>query len=119
MGQVSAKMRRATAGYGWFCPACEEMHPLPDAWDFDGNVDKPTFSPSFRHGSMQTIKIDGRWTGEWVRDAAGKPVKRVCHYIITKGIVQYCGDCTHALAGQSVEMPDLPAWARDDNGGGA
>lgn len=114
MGQVSSKLRRSTEGYSWWCPACEEMHPLPDRWTFDGNLESPTFSPSFRHTGKQTTKVNGEWTGEWVRDANGNAVDWCCHYIVTAGQVAYCGDCTHAMAGQTIPMPPLPSFMRDD-----
>lgn len=114
MGQASAKMRRTTDGFAWWCPACFEMHPLPSGWTFDGNLDAPTFSPSFKHtGKMAVKDADGEWTGEWVRDADGKPKDWCCHYVVTAGQVAYCGDCTHGMAGQTIPMPDLPEHLRD------
>jgi hypothetical protein len=32
----------------------------------------------------------------------------VCHYIITAGRIQFCADSTHALAGQTIDLPDIP-----------
>ena len=34
---------------------------------------------------------------------------RICHHFVTEGKIQFCGDCTHALRGQTVELPDFPA----------
>ena len=31
-----------------------------------------------------------------------------CHYQLIAGYLHYCNDCTHALCGQVVELPDLP-----------
>jgi len=88
---------------------------LPDSWQFDGNVDKPTFSPSFKHEGMKTIRDDkGRWTGEWEYDSHGKPMREICHYILTNGILHYCTDCTHSMAGQSIPMAELPPWHQDE-----
>lgn len=104
MGQVNAKLRRGTDTYFWYCPACRELHPLPDGWTFNGNLDKPTFSPSFKH--------------HWNCGPLVEPPKReglnICHYIVTDGRVAYCGDCTHDMAGQTIEMPDLPVEYQDD-----
>jgi hypothetical protein len=126
--QAGPKMRRTTQGYAWFCPACKEMHPLPDGWKFDGNLERPTFSPSFRYGPLiQTVNDEnGQWLGAWLAcDKDGNVVERVglqagdvpvmwcCHYIITAGQVAYCVDCTHAMKGQTIPMPDLPSWHRD------
>lgn len=113
MGQVSSKLRRGEGGYFWFCPACQEMHPLPDGWTFNGNLEQPTFTPSFKHTGKQRVVKDGKWTGEWVRNATGNAVDWCCHYIVTDGQVAYCGDCTHAMAGQTIAMPELPPEFRD------
>lgn len=88
----------------WWCPGCEETHiywtQIPgepvtpgNVWSYDGNEDAPTFSPSLlNHG--------GR----------GKTSEHVCHLFITQGVIEFLGDCTHALAGQKVPMPTLPDW---------
>lgn len=86
--QVSRKLRRATGRYFHWCPGCRAHHPLPDSWDFDGNVDRPTFSPSFRQGN---------------------PDGTQCHYFIRAGRIEFCSDSAHRLAGKSVDLPDLPA----------
>lgn len=85
------------------------MHKLPDSWKFDGNLTNPTFTPSFKHSGIQREDdASGRWTGKWIYDAAGKPLPYVCHYILTKGILSFCGDCTHSMSGKSVPLPELP-----------
>jgi hypothetical protein len=82
----------------WFrCPGCNELHgvttksPTFDPWGFNGDPDHPTFTPSFL-----------TWR-DW-GDHAG----RRCHSFITDGQIQFLNDCTHALANQTVELPDLP-----------
>lgn len=114
MNQVSATLRAVAGGYAHWCPGCEEIHVLPHGWTFNGDLDRPTFTPSFKHGGKRRVFKDGRWTGDWVRDAAGKTVPMVCHYILTAGQLHYCGDCTHALAGKTVPLPPLPAGYTDD-----
>jgi hypothetical protein len=113
MGQVSSVLRRATGCYMHWCPGCEEMHSLPDGWAFDGNIESPTFSPSFKHEGLKQIFADGRWTGEWERDAAGSPIPFICHYVLTAGILNFCNDCTHALAQKAVPLPNLPDGLTD------
>lgn len=77
-------------GHWHFCPGCAKLHRLPsEGWTFNGDLDKPTFAPSFKHS--------------W-----GAPANKVCHYIVTDGRIFYCGDSTHALAGQTIDFPDLP-----------
>lgn len=114
MGQVSPCLRRVRGGFAHWCPGCEEIHVLPDGWSFNGDLEAPTFSPSFKHSGKQRAIKDGQWTGEWVRDAAGNPVDWCCHYFLTKGELQFCGDSTHALAGRAVPLQALPAGFRDE-----
>jgi len=108
MGQVSSVLRRATGGYMHWCPACEETHPLPDGWQFNNNLDLPSFSPSFKTEYLKRVFVDGKWTGEWAKDANGEMIRVVCHYILTDGVLNFCGDCTHSFAGKSVPLPALP-----------
>lgn len=91
MSAAGKFMRRGQESYFHWCPACDEVHPLPDRWQFNGDLDAPTFSPSFKH------TFGGR-DGQ----------RRCCHYIITAGQINFCGDCTHAMAGQTVPMKEWP-----------
>lgn len=111
MGQITAKMRSTTDGFSWWCPGCEEGHPLPykRGWTFDGNLDAPTFSPSFKHEYPRFKRVDERGIG------IGEKEPYCCHYIITAGQVMFCSDSTHALAGKTVPMPDLPEHLRDSD----
>jgi hypothetical protein len=114
MGQVSSTLRRYEGGFGHWCPGCEEMHTLPDNWKFNGNLEKPTFTPSFKHTGIQRVFVDGNWTGEWKKDASGNTVPFICHYILTDGVLNFCGDSTHVLAGHSVPLPSLPEGLTDE-----
>lgn len=121
MGQVSRCLRRTTDGYTFWCPGCREMHQVwtdraeKPCWAFDGNVESPTFSPSILITGKQGVNNErGAWTGEWVTDADGKALDLVCHSFVTAGRINFLGDCTHALRGQTVALPDLPAWAVDN-----
>lgn len=81
-----------------WCPACKEEHPFDKKrWEFNGDFDKPTFSPSMliRIGPMPEDHPD-----------AGKI--HVCHSFVKEGNIQYLGDCTHAMAGQTIELPVFP-----------
>ena len=114
MSQVSNTLRKVVGGYAHWCEGCKETHRLPDSWQFDGNVDKPTFVPSFRHTGVITVNDDkGEWTGEWQRDASGNTIPYVCHYVITDGKINYCPDTTHELRGKNLPLAPLPDWLRD------
>lgn len=94
---------------GFWCPGCEHMHVVNSGWTFNGNYDKPTFSPSVLvtggHYSPQ-------WQGPncWCNWSARYPDKPTsfkcerCHSFVEGGHIQFLSDCTHALAGQTVEL---------------
>lgn len=116
MSQVSAKLRDFEGGFSHWCPGCRRMHmiavgePLENGarWSFDGNFGAPTFGPSVRVSGKKLVIVDDEWTGEWEREAQGSTIDHVCHYFIRAGMIEFCGDSTHELAGQTVPLPDLP-----------
>lgn len=90
------------------------MHILPDRWQFDGDLENPTFHPSFRHTGCQLEIVNGKWVEPWwKRDAEGNTIPSCCHYVLTKGILNFCVDCTHSMAGKVVPLPVLPEHLRD------
>lgn len=87
------------------------MHPLPDSWTFNGDLRRPTFSPSFKHGGYRCVFENGQWTGEWMRGPDGEPLDGTCHYIITEGRIQFCPDSWHGRS-DIVQMPLIPEGLR-------
>ncbi|RUV07937.1 ammonia monooxygenase [Mesorhizobium sp. M1A.F.Ca.IN.020.03.2.1] len=102
----------------FWCPGCNEAHvvtvgegPGP-RWGFNGDYARPTFTPSVVVQSGHYVAgQEGKtcwckYNAEQV--AAGKepaPFKcSVCHSFVTDGQIQFLADCTHALAGQTVEL---------------
>lgn len=114
MSQVSSTMRKVQGGFAHWCPGCEEMHILPDSWNFNGNLESPSFTPSFKHEGIQRVFQGGNWTGEWKRDANGNVIPVMCHYVLTNGRLEFQSDCTHSLANQTVPLPPLPGDLRDE-----
>ncbi|MFD6316924.1 DUF6527 family protein [Methylorubrum thiocyanatum] len=107
---------------GFHCPGCNEMHvvaadpsnPMPNGakWGFNGNYDRPTFTPSVlvRTGHH----VPGHSAGPcWCTYNAEHPEEpapfacTVCHSFVTDGQIQFLSDCTHALAGQTVPLPSF------------
>lgn len=116
MGQLSTKLRSLTTnrgpGVAFWCPGCDEMHGISvkklggAGWDWDGNVDAPTFNPSILVTSKRRMTEE-----EYARVIGGEKIDlpdTCCHSFVRAGQIQFLGDCTHALAGQTVQMPDLP-----------
>jgi len=83
--------------------------PRSPSWGFNGDYDKPTFTPSVLVSGVKTTKdADGEWDGGWERDAAGNTIPEVCHSFVTDGKIQFLGDSTHELSGQTVELRAKP-----------
>ena len=115
-------LRTAEGGRLLFhCPGCNEVHAVTigdgpgPRWGFNGDYDRPTFTPSILVRGNKVVKDDdGIWTGDWQRDAAGNLIPEVCHSFVRDGQIQFLSDCTHGLAGQTVPLEPylLPEGAR-------
>lgn len=102
----------------FWCPGCNEAHQLtvsgPGAvWGYNNNPAAPTFTPSvlMRSGHFVTGQ-EGKMCWCTYRDRLGKPAPfecKLCHSFVTDGRIQFLSDCSHALAGQTVDLPDYPA----------
>ena len=88
-------------------------------WAFNGNVDKPTFRPSILVRSGHYLPEHPSGQGCWCTYNAAHPsdpptfVCSVCHSYVLDGQIQFLADSTHRLAGQTVDLPELPAELRD------
>lgn len=79
------------------CPGCKCSHELPAQigrhtplkWGWNGSFDKPSFTPSILVNKLRA-----------------NPMDHVCHSYVTDGKIQYLDDCTHELAGQTIELPE-------------
>lgn len=60
-------------------------------WGFNGDLERPTFTPSIltsaTHGEERT------------------PFR--CHSFVRDGRIEFLSGCTHALAGQTLDLPEL------------
>lgn len=77
--------------YAFHCPGCEYGHHFEvggSGWTWNGSLDRPTFSPS--------LLVYGARDGSTPR----------CHSFVRDGKIEFLSDCTHKLAGQTVELPD-------------
>ncbi|MFN3585205.1 DUF6527 family protein [Phenylobacterium sp.] len=107
-------------GLTYWCQGCEEMHSViierADAgrpcWGYNGNADAPTFTPSVLVTSGHYMPGHDPSKSCWCRPSPdgedwGFKCRR-CHTFIRNGMVEFLSDCTHALAGQTLPLPDLP-----------
>lgn len=112
---MSARARLASNGTApgrrvhFRCPGCDDVHGVvvdaPDSWSWNGDLERPTFSPSVNVGGVQWPPEASFYKPNHPDVAPGKSI--VCHSFVTDGQIRFLGDCTHALANQSV---DLPEW---------
>jgi hypothetical protein len=68
-----------------------EKNSVGAQWGWNGSLDKPTFTPS--------ILVKANYTSP-------NRLDDICHSFVTDGKIQFLGDCTHELAGQTVDLPD-------------
>lgn len=102
----------------FWCPGCDDVHQVkhgePAGWGWNGDHASPTFTPSVLVTSGHYV--DGQPEGgscwcKWNAEHPGDPSPYKCyrcHSYVTDGRIQFLGDCTHQLAGQTVELPDYP-----------
>ena len=108
VSRVSPIMRDAVDGSGrkyltFWCPGCEGVHQVQVAeggWGWNGSFDLPTFTPSI------LVTYNGSDAGQLDDDGSRAPYA-VCHSFVTDGRIQFLGDCTHPLAGQTVDLPEF------------
>lgn len=88
------KVKKHKNGLYYFeCPGCGCIHQVNAGdcaswntkWDFNGNVDSPTFDPSVKCTAPNYC----------------------CHFFIKGGTIQFCGDCTHEFKDQILDMKEL------------
>ena len=115
-----AKLRGCTDSRGdysmvWiWCPGCDEHHAMPVskpsngdgvAWTFNGDEEKPTLSPSIL--VRGTKPISNEVAERILQGERIEPIPTVCHSFVTDGKIQFLSDSTHALSGQTVELPEV------------
>lgn len=101
------KLDRSGGGqfdFAFYCPGCEgyhgiSIHPPGPVWQFNGDLERPTFSPSLR---VEMGPECDQETGLKKND-----MNRLCHSFIRDGNIEFLSDCTHELAGKVVEIPDI------------
>lgn len=90
-----------------YCPACQNIHIVGthltlangSRWNWNQDADRPTFWPAIK---ITTSFYRDKEDPDFVLPAT------CCHYHIHLGVLTYFFDCTHAMAGKWVALPDLP-----------
>lgn len=96
------RLRKSSDGRLMFwCPGCDAVHAVQvgegpgPRWGWNANMEWPTFTPSIRV----------TYNGDDADEAGAIP--SCCHSFVTDGRIEFCGDSTHALSGQTVDLPDV------------
>lgn len=83
--------------YSFDCPVCRKHYVPADRWKLIGDMDNPTLAPSVK----ETVNPK-----DHAHYQARLPTT-ICHFHVRNGTLEFCSDCTHALAGQTVPMTEL------------
>jgi hypothetical protein len=116
-------------GLEFKCPGCGWKHDLPVTdyqnskgvpenllaqkrhhWTFNGNFDQPTFHPSvhWKVGHyVDNLRKDQCGNCTYFEGKGEKSSCGVCHSWVRDGMIEFLNDCTHALAGQTVALPEI------------
>jgi hypothetical protein len=62
-------------------------------------MERPTFHPSIKVNRGPEPGPDGL--------AAPDSPDRICHSFVRDGRIEFCSDSTHAMAGQTVNLPEI------------
>ena len=102
MSKLFASKTKDGAHHAWlfFCPGCKTVHFFDGRWSGPGDEAAPTFTPS--------LLVYGQPPNE----ETGWPGRPRCHSYVTAGRIQFLADSEHALAGQTVEIPEF-TWGDD------
>lgn len=82
---VMHSVRGRPGHFIFWCSGCECAHGIDATWTFDGDMVRPTVSPSIL--SRGTIR---------------------CHSFVRGGKIEYLSDSEHALAGTTVVLQPFP-----------
>lgn len=91
-----AKIHQLGNRFIFVCPGCNAEHAFQSGsefgpnWIFNGDFNKPTFSPSLLYNAERR-----------------NPAVPQCHLYVKNGMIEFLSDCTHNLAGKTVPMKDV------------
>ena len=99
----------------FLCPACRCAHGVATGhgdrgWTWNGDAERPTITPSVK---VTGYEMNGEGLAMLERGEEPAVGERYpgrdtcCHSNITDGWIEFCGDCTHGMVGQRVELPEF------------
>jgi hypothetical protein len=85
----STGLNTHSATIEFYCPGCQTMHGVNSSFEFNGDCEKPTIRPAVRH------------------EGTDEHGATTCHAFITRGRIEFMGDCSHKLRNQTVAMQEF------------
>lgn len=105
--EMATRVRDCEGGrLSYWCPACDTAHVVNvgkdgvPGWAFNGDYLKPTLNPS--------ILVQGSvWRGRDIDNPLDPKCwqELYCHSFVKDGMIEFCADSRHALAGKTVPIP--------------
>jgi len=102
---------------GFICPGCGDNHSVRvkgengPVWGYNWNDEKPTFSPSLlvKCGHYADGHIGPKCWCTWNQENPKNPGPEcyICHSFIRDGKIQFLNDCTHKLAGKTIDLFEI------------
>ena len=110
-------------GFLLWCPGCKDPHAVrvngkAPVWGWDGNEEKPTFTPSILVTSGHYSGQDRQtcwcaYNAEHLDDPPGFVCVR-CHSFVRAGRIEFFADCSHELAGQTIDLSPWRGWESEE-----
>ena len=95
------------------CPGCGDTHWLNvdpaskgPCWTWNGSTELPTIRASIMAKSGHYC-YHAEPGDCWCNDPEAPFACYVCHSFVTDGRIEFLADCSHALAGQTVDLPEI------------
>lgn len=99
----------------FWCAGCACAHGVSvtsGGWTWNRSLDRPTFTPSILtkwskmtpEGEAMALRGEKMPTGPDGKPGRYPSMDMTCHSFVTDGSIQYLGDCTHRLAGQTIPL---------------
>jgi hypothetical protein len=117
---VTALVKLEDGHVSFKCPGCSLYHNLPvegggTTWQFNGDVERPTLWPSILarsgccyvadwHQQERRSHSDAEKCDKGQPDEDGISMCHVCHSFVRDGQIEFLSDCTHSLAGMTIQL---------------
>jgi hypothetical protein len=100
----------------FWCPGCDDIHMVDNnLWQVSETDDGLTINPSILVYSRKKL-INEDLEYDALLDPSNITTTPRCHSFVRDGKIEFLNDSTHALAGQTVDIPPMPDWFTEKHG---